>query len=103
MKFRYLVFGYFMFYPEGGMKDCVFKTNKTREIRDFVNQNEKKYDFYDIYDVFENRTFTIDKVDAEYLCPRCGKNHLTSPMDICNLCKWEVKLLNAIFNSREED
>lgn len=48
---RYLVFSYSTYYPEGGMNDCVLKTNdRDLAIRVAV---EKRDDFYNfsVYDV----------------------------------------------------
>ena len=103
MKFRYLMFAYDTDCPNGGMEDCLIKTNDLEEIKNYIGENQFDFEFFEIYDVLEDTNILVDGKPVGYICPRCGKTHLTSPMDICNLCKMEIKLLNAIFNSREED
>jgi hypothetical protein len=59
---RYLLFGYFGFYPEGAMNDFIDEFDSIKELADFLKEEieEVDYDFYQFVDI-ENKIFiTID-------------------------------------------
>lgn len=49
---RFLVFGYWGFYPAGGMNDCIHKTDSKEDAEEFAENTVKEddYDYYQIYD-----------------------------------------------------
>ena len=59
--YRYLLFYYYDFYPEGGMEDCVLKTNNFDDLEKHVKENLiGDYWFQSTisyYDFVEDKTF----------------------------------------------
>jgi len=47
--YRYLVFAYLDFYPGGGMKDCIEKTNDVSKVLS-IWENNSGYDSIHVYD-----------------------------------------------------
>lgn len=55
VKYRFLVFGVFNYYPGGGMLDCILKTNHLEKVDEKIERELEKDDYneYHIYDVME--------------------------------------------------
>lgn len=55
--YRYLLFHCPYYYPSGGMKDCIFKTNNRDELRPFINKNltEPYLNSIHYYDTVEDK------------------------------------------------
>ena len=57
--YRYLLFYCDTYYPHGGMKDCVFKTNNFDDLEQFVRQEYEDVCYLSTlsyYDTFEDKT-----------------------------------------------
>lgn len=58
--YRYLLFYYDDYYPQGGMEDCVFKTNNYVDLEQFIHQ-EYENDYFQAtisyYDALEDQTW----------------------------------------------
>lgn len=53
-KRRYILFGYYGYYPSGGMKDALFSFNTESELIEEASHYE-----YDYYNIFDTETFNI--------------------------------------------
>lgn len=51
---RYLLFGYFKYYPAGGMNDCDFTSDSLELCVDYLKL--RNYDYYHVYDTL-NREY----------------------------------------------
>ncbi|MEK3887478.1 hypothetical protein [Bacillus sp. FSL K6-3431] len=67
MPFKYLIFGFSHYYPGGGMEDCVLKTNKIQEVKNYVEKwsvedKGNDYENLHVYDAVKDRLI----YDAEF-------------------------------------
>ena len=73
--YRYLLFFYYDYYPCGGMKDCVLKTNNFDELEKFIHENYEN-DWYmgtiTYYDAIEDKHIYADMeiYEDEYYCDK---------------------------------
>ncbi len=61
--YRYLLFFYYDFYPEGGMNDCVLKTNNFNDMEKYINENLSENWYLgtiSYYDTAEDKTWDAD-------------------------------------------
>lgn len=59
---RYLVFGYNEYYPEGGMHDCIYKCNQSKDLKHYFLRNDtwRNCDNVHIYDMKEDKIYMND-------------------------------------------
>ena len=57
--YRYFLFHCDIYYPSGGMNDCVLKTNDYTELAPFINANynDNLCDHIHYYDAWEDKTY----------------------------------------------
>lgn len=48
--YKYLVFCYSEFYPDGGMNDCKLKTNDLNKVEEFLSDNKEEDYSFQVYD-----------------------------------------------------
>ena len=61
--YRYFLFYCPYYYPSGGMKDCVLKTNNVDELVPFINENygdEPYLNSFHYYDAVEDKTWCAE-------------------------------------------
>ncbi len=79
--YRYFLFHCDIYYPSGGMRDCVLKTNNFDELVPFINEhyNDNLLDFIHYYDTVEDKCMRA--IIEEYE----NENHFTRQ----RFCGWE--------------
>lgn len=57
---RYLVFSYGSYYPNGGMSDCVLKTNDVNEaVCKAVDERDENFMYTSVYDTYTGEYVTL--------------------------------------------
>jgi hypothetical protein len=56
---RYLVFGFYSYYPSGGIDDKVSSFDLLEDAEYFVEKNELQYENYNIYDRLNGKKIII--------------------------------------------
>lgn len=59
--YRYLLFFYYDYYPSGGMRDCVLKTNNFYDLEKFIHENYED-------DWYMGTIAYYDTIDDKYVC-----------------------------------
>jgi len=47
---RFLVFGFYKYYPNGGMGDCTATFPTIQEVENYITNNENIFDYFNIFD-----------------------------------------------------
>ncbi|AJA41480.1 hypothetical protein AXJ14_gp161 [Geobacillus virus E3] len=62
MKYKYLLFGFYHYYPSGGMEDLILKFNNIEELKE-----QFKYDGEDVYQLVNTDNFSYIEIDVDKL------------------------------------